>query len=102
MSAVWNEAGRDLCLLSEIQLLLVSVTETYYAHVPIHCCNTLVGVWFEEFRRYDLLDCQHHSVFTPDAYRCPAILDRFDRILDLKVSTVGREDRVGQIVSCTY
>jgi hypothetical protein len=64
-------------------------TKTYHTNVPIHCCNPFVCIGFEEFRGDDLLDCQDHAVFAPDAYCCPSILDGLDCILDLKVSAVG-------------
>lgn len=74
---------------------------SYDADVAIHRGYSLVGSWFEQLARYDLFQCQNHAIFTPYADRGASILDCLDCVLDLEVSTIGGEDRVGQVITCT-
>jgi hypothetical protein len=70
--------------------------------MSVDCCNTLVGSRLEQLAGDHLLDCQHNTIFTPDANRCSAILYRLGCIFDLEVSSIWREDGVGEIVARTY
>ena len=64
--------------------------------------DALVRSGLKQFAGDDLLDCQHDAIFTPDPNRRTAILYGLNSIFDLEVSAIGGEDRVGQVVACTY
>lgn len=72
------------------------------AHVAVHGRYPLIGPRLEQLACDELLQCEHDSVLAPYADRRATVLDRLDCILDLEVATVGRKDRVGQVVACAY
>lgn len=88
--------------------------------MAIHRCNSLVCTWLQKLAGDDLLHRQYHTILAPNADSCSAVLNRLDRVLDLrekvnqsflgltsqgllfkqsspylKVPAVRREDRVG-------
>lgn len=75
---------------------------TYNAQVPVNCCDTLVCASLQQFGCDDLLDRQNDAVLAPNADRCAAILNCLHGIFDLEVAAVGREDGIGEIVTCSY
>ena len=72
------------------------------AHVPVDCCYPLVRACLQQLAGDELLERHHDAVLAPDTNRCAAVLYRLDCILDLEIATVGREDRVGQVIACAY
>ena len=70
--------------------------------MSIDRCNTLVGSWFQQLAGNDLLHGKHDPIFTSDTNRGPSVLYRLDRVFDLEVSSIGREDGIREIVTCTY
>jgi hypothetical protein len=81
---------------------MMSRADTYHTQVPIYRGNTLVGTLLEQLGGDDLLDGQNDALLAPDADRCAAILDRLDRVLNLEITAVGREDGVGKVVARAY
>jgi hypothetical protein len=58
-----------------------------------------------EYRVYaadELLESEYDAILALNANRCATVLDRLDRVFDLEVSTIGGEDRVGQVVARAY
>jgi hypothetical protein len=70
--------------------------------MSVNGCNAFVRSRFEQLAGDNLLHSQHDAIFTSDANRRSTILDRLHRIFDLEVPAIGREDRVRQVVTCTY
>ena len=70
--------------------------------MPVNRGDPLVCVGLEQLRGDDLLDGQDDAIAASDTDRGATVLDSLDGILDLEVTAVGREDRVGQVVACAY
>lgn len=70
--------------------------------MPINSGDPLVCAGLEKLGCDDFLDSEDDTVFATDADGGAAVLDCFDSILDLKVSAIGGEDGVGEIVACSY
>lgn len=70
--------------------------------MSINCRNALVCSSLEKFTCDDLLNRQYNTVFASDSNGRAAVLYRLDRILDLEVPSIGREDRIGEIITRTY
>jgi hypothetical protein len=77
-------------------------TGRHNAHVAVHSCYPLVRAGLEQLAADELLQSEYDAILALDADRCATILYCLNRVFDLEVSTVGREDRVGQVVTCTY
>lgn len=77
-------------------------TRRDYAHVPVYSCYPLVRTRLEELAADELFEGEHDAIFALDTNRRAAVFYCLDRVFDLKVATVGREDRVGQVVACAY
>jgi hypothetical protein len=77
-------------------------TRRYNAHVTIHRCYPLIRAGLEELAADELLESKYDAILALDADRCATVLYRLDCVFDLEVTTVGREDRVRQVVACTY
>lgn len=75
---------------------------TYSTEVTINRGDTLVCTGLPELGSDDLLDGQDDAVLAANPYGGSAVLDSLDGIFDLEVAAVGREDRVGQVVACSY
>lgn len=52
--------------------------------MAVHSRNPLIGARLQELAGDDLLHRQHHTVLAPNADSCSAILNRFDRVLNLQ------------------
>lgn len=68
----------------------------------INGSDTLVCTGLQQLRPNDLLDREHNTILGTDPDRCSSILYCLDRILDLEVPTIGGEDGVEQVVTCSY
>ena len=77
-------------------------TGRHNAHVAVHSCYPLVRAWLEELAADELLESEYDAILALNANRCATVLDRLDRVFDLEVSTIGGEDRVGQVVTRAY
>lgn len=75
---------------------------TYHTQMSVDGRDSLVCAGLQQLRGDDLLDRQDDTVFASDADRSAAIFDRLHGVFDLKVTTVGGEDGVGEIVACSY
>lgn len=75
---------------------------TYDSQMLVHRGNSLVGTGLQQLGCDDLLDCQNNTVLGADTDGGAAILHCLYCVLDLEVSTIGREDGVGEIVSRAY
>jgi len=75
---------------------------TYNTNVPVHGRDALVGVLLHELAGNQLLHRQYYAILASDTNCSAAVLDSFCGIFDLEVAAIGREDRVGKIVSSTY
>jgi hypothetical protein len=64
--------------------------------------DALVGARLEQLRRHHLFNRQHDAVLAPYANGRAAILDSFERVVDLEVLAVGREDGVVEVVAGSY
>lgn len=62
----------------------------------------LVCILLQQLAGYQLLQREHHAVFAPNANRRATVLHRLHCIFDLKVTSIGGEDRVGEIVARPY
>ena len=70
--------------------------------MSIHSRNPLVCSRLQQLARNQLLDRKHHAVLAADPDGRVAVLDCLHGIFDLEVASVGREDRVLEIVACAY
>ena len=70
--------------------------------MSVYCSNTLVGTSLQQLTSDHFLNCEHDTIFAPNANGGSTIFYGFDRIFDLEVASIGREDRVGEIVTRTY
>jgi hypothetical protein len=77
-------------------------TGRYDAHITVYGCYPLVRAWLEELAADELLESEYDAILALNANRCATVLDRLDRVFDLEVSTIGGEDRVGQVVTRAY
>lgn len=75
---------------------------THHPDIPVNRGYPLVRILLEQFACHQLLQRKHYAILASYADCCAAVLYCFDCVLDLEVASVGREDRVGKIVACTY
>lgn len=64
--------------------------------------DTLVGAGLQQLGADDLLNRKNNTILGTDSDRGASVLYCLDRIFNLEVPTVGREDGVEQVVTCSY